>query len=231
MIRSRKIFYALAALAAHASAIFAGAQTPPNPQQLQGVPALSGAAPQQVGQQQKKREVKIPEIEGPTQKLEAGFWEENWPYVIAGAAALAVIIGVALKPRRRNPPTPFETAMSRLASAPKIFDSAGGKKYADEVSQIVRDYLEAERNLPAPERTTEEFLAIAADSKIFDSAQRQRLAEILKLADLAKFAAFGFQENERDSILKNAEEFVKSDDELIRSEKKAKKNEREQIAK
>lgn len=159
-----------------------------------------------------KEKASLPEIEAPTLPLESDFWEKHLlTCIISSTVALVLLLIAILHRRKKTPPCPYEIAQRRLLASESIFEEHGVKKYAEEVSQLVRDYIEARHGIPAPERTTEEFLAIAASSEIFDALQSERLSQVLKLADMAKFAALAFNEAERKTLLKNAGDFVECD--------------------
>ena len=74
--------------------------------------------------------------------------------------------------------------------------------------------------MPAPERTTEEFLKIASNSENLDEDSKKQIAELLTLADLAKVAGaeFGSEGRAKMSIL--ALNFVESQDAKINAAKK-----------
>ncbi len=57
-----------------------------------------------------------------------------------------------------------------------------------ELSDIVRDYLEARFLVPAAERTTPEFISMVGGGAWLTPGQRDRLGEFLLAADLVKFA-------------------------------------------
>lgn len=193
----------------------------------------SQGAQQQEAQEIIKENATLPEIEKPTPPLSADFWEEHFFIILISTLAALLLVGfIILRPRKRHIPSPYEIARERLALAGKIFEEFGEKKYAEEVSQLVRDYIEAKHKLPAPERTTEEFLSMLAHSENFDEAQKEKLSQILKLADMAKFAAHAFNESERAAILKNADEFIESDNaKLLENEKNEKKTAKSEIDK
>ena len=129
---------------------------------------------------------------------------------------MVAVVLLLLRKRHVKPKTPYEVAKLRFENAPKIYGDFGPKAYAEEVSQIVRDYIDAVYQIPAPERTTEEFLAIAGQSEHFDGEAKADLEKILKLADIAKFARHAFSETEKDQILQSAEKFVEADEQKRR---------------
>lgn len=189
-------------------------------------PILQGGqanAEEQKKIQQQKLEAKRKALEGlfgqirpATGKMGPSFLESNLYWLIGGIVAVAAIILLLLRKRHIKPKTPYEVAKLRFENAPKIYGDFGPKAYAGEVSQIVRDYIDAVYQIPAPERTTEEFLAIAGQSEHFDGEAKADLEKILKLADIAKFARHAFSETEKDQILQSAEKFVEADEQKRR---------------
>ena len=189
---------------------------------LQGGTAQAGAEEQKKIQQQ-KLEAKRKALEGlfgqirpATGKMGPSFLESNLYWLIGGIVAVVTIVLLLLRKRHIKPKTPYEVAKLRFGNAPKIYGDFGPKAYAEEVSQIVRDYIDAVYQIPAPERTTEEFLSIAGQSEHFDGEAKADLEKILKLADIAKFARHAFSETEKDQILQSAEKFVEADEQKRR---------------
>lgn len=196
-------------------------QSPQMPQA--GVPA--GA---QVPDAEKQPEQKnpnssmFPDLDGIEGKIYANFFEKYWIWILSASLLLAAIIYFILRPRRKPAPTPFEIAVASLAKASAESDILTAKQYAADISQSVRNYIEAQHNIPAPEQTTEEFLRLAAHSLVFDQVQRLQLTKVLKLADMAKFAQHSFQQDERRELLGEASEFIQNDHKKIELLKKIK---------
>lgn len=214
------------AISALLAAALAPAQTPQIPPAQPPAPQMAPAqAPQarpSAEDLQKRRQAQIDarkerlkEIFGqtrpPTAKIGETFWEKYWPYAL-GAAVVGALAALALARRgRAKIRPPYETAMDRFQTLKAIGAKISAKEYAQEVSQIVRDYIEAVHNIPAPERTTEEFLQIAAACDVFDAEAKESLAKILTLADIAKFARHAFSDAERAEIFEVSAAFVSGD--------------------
>jgi len=64
------------------------------------------------------------------------------------------------------------------------------KEFHEQISDILRHYIEHRFNLRAPERTTEEFLIELATAEVLDAADKADLGEFLKHCDLVKFAKY-----------------------------------------
>jgi len=92
------------------------------------------------------------------------------------------------------------------------------KEFYEQVSDILRHYIEHRFNLRAPERTTEEFLIELATAKILGATDRADLGEFLRLSDLVKFAKHNpttEQIQETFDLVKNFIEKTKSDEKKI----------------
>ena len=72
-------------------------------------------------------------------------------------------------------------------------------------------YIEARHSIPAPVKTTQEFLKIASESAAFDRVQRETLAGILNSSDMAKFARDSFSGERRAELAALARRFLDSD--------------------
>ncbi len=62
------------------------------------------------------------------------------------------------------------------------------KEFYEQISNILRHYIELRFSLKATERTTEEFLIELATTEVLGVADKADLGEFLKLSDLVKFA-------------------------------------------
>ena len=162
----------------------------------------------------------FPPIEGATDKIGASLWRN---YLYAGAALLILAaVALAFVLRRRKVPEipPYEKAVARIKLAEERAADTDAKTFAADVSQAVRDYIEAVHDIPAPERTTEEFLKILAFSDSFDDESRDRLREILTLSDMAKFARQSFRDGEKSALAKSAFAFVDGDNARLNAPEK-----------
>ncbi|MFC1677418.1 hypothetical protein ACFL3G_10210 [Planctomycetota bacterium] len=92
------------------------------------------------------------------------------------------------------------------------------KEFYEEISNILRHYIEHRFNLRAPERTTEEFLIELATADILGTDDKTDLGEFLKLSDLVKFAKHSpttEQIQKTFDLVKNLIEKTKSDEKKI----------------
>jgi hypothetical protein len=109
------------------------------------------------------------------------------------ASAFAVKRWLVRREERRRAPPPKPAHEAALAALGKIrestlLDEGRVAEFTDMVSDVLRRYLEARFALPAPERTTEEFLEELVRSPALDRTKKEFLAKYLAQCDLVKFA-------------------------------------------
>jgi hypothetical protein len=125
---------------------------------------------------------------------------DNWYWVAGPLAIIALIIGVILYLRKRPKPAPVVKvvesaipphiiAINKLKELRdrKLWQHDQVKEYYVELSDIVREYLEKRYIIKTHEKTTDEILAGLRHIDI-SNENRNKLKQILTLADLAKFA-------------------------------------------
>lgn len=149
----------------------------------------------------------FPEIDESFGKIGLTFWQANWQWFAIGAvvAVAAFVAGFYLRPKPKQP-TPYQKAMQKLGKLGET--ELEDEPFANELSAIVREFIEAQYNLPAPERTTQEFLKIASASEKISPKVRDKLAQLLQAFDMAKFAKGSFSNSEKSEVLTSANEFV-----------------------
>ena len=218
--KARTLLFGAALLLSTAPALPAQT-TAPSPSQN----AANTQTTAQTPRNEKKFAHLFPDTQPAEGKIPTGFFEAHWPWILGGMAAASAAAALLLRPKKKRAKTPYEIAMASLDGGRLAAESA--KAYADAVSGTLRAYLEAAHNLPAMERTTKEFLEIAAHSDIFDTPLRERLAEVLRLSDAAKFSKYDFADGEKASLLASAREFIEADNlrtQAAKEEKKKQKN-------
>jgi hypothetical protein len=144
----------------------------------------------------------------------------GWALMVAFTVAAHIVIGAfALRRilRRREElrlhpplPPPHETALAELARIREsgLLDEGRTAEYTDRVSDVLRRYLEERFAIPAPERTTEEFLDEVARAPVLDRERKRFLADYLAQCDLAKFAAAEPGRRELDELFSSSVKFV-----------------------
>ena len=83
---------------------------------------------------------------------------------------------------------PYERALSELAAARRLLETGQDTKFIIHVSDCLRKYLEGQFDVPAPERTTEEFLAEISQHTLLAGNLAKAMQKFLQLCDLVKFA-------------------------------------------
>jgi hypothetical protein len=143
-----------------------------------------------------------------------------WIGLLLLVIALAVLIYVYLKRKKQIKPLvptrlkatipPFEAAIEALESLrlKKLWQAGRVKEYYSEMTEIVREYIELRFPVRALEMTTEEIHAALRQTDINGSA-REKLHQVLVLADLVKFAKEQPLPLENDLSLNQCMDFVR----------------------
>lgn len=85
--------------------------------------------------------------------------------------------------------TPTEEAIKKLNGLQKkLNEEKNFKEFMIHLCDIVRDYIEKEYRVKAPEKTTQEFLSTIRKEPIFNKELQERLSGFLIKADQVKFA-------------------------------------------
>lgn len=153
-----------------------------------------------------------------------------WGGVLAGLIVLGTIALLVLRRKRRNapetpagppPPPPGVWARTQLERLAREQERFTDKLFVAEVSDVVRGYLERALRLPAPERTTEEFLDEIREHDAFSPEMRVEMGAFLAQCDLVKFANQGLATDQRPGFLTRAEQFVETTETTIAQPKEA----------
>jgi hypothetical protein len=120
-----------------------------------------------------------------------------WFAMAGGLAVVGLISGGIYWYHRRPPGIALETVISAHELALQALEqlSAGDflekgeiKQFYQQVSEILRYYLENRFGLHAPEQTTDEFLFILTTNDALEPRHKRLLRNVLKHCDLVKFA-------------------------------------------
>ncbi|MFI5162998.1 MAG: hypothetical protein ACHQHN_17080 [Sphingobacteriales bacterium] len=146
---------------------------------------------------------------------------DNWYWIVIPCAVMGLIIGTLLYLRKRPKAEPVVQtikqttnpdiiALSNLTELKekKLWQQGQVKEYHIELSDIIREYLEKRYRIKTHEKTTDE---IFADLKYRDIADenRNKLRQMLVLADLVKFAKEKPLPVDNEQTINNAIDFVK----------------------
>jgi len=146
------------------------------------------------------------------------FWEEHGLQIMLGSVGAILLIAGTLSLVLRKKPavvlTAYQRALQELEIAKNLHAAGEDKKFAISASDAVRRYLENAYRMPAPERTTEEFLQEAARHTWLQGELTVLLKRFLEFCDLAKFAGQQFGEEERGKLLASARAFLDAAEKL-----------------
>jgi hypothetical protein len=152
-----------------------------------------------------------------------------WIGLLLLIAALAAAIYYFMKRRKQVKPAvstrlnaaipPYEAAIEALENLRhrKLWQSGRIKEYYSEMTEIVREYIELRFPVRAMEMTTGEIYSALKQTEV-NSGAREKLNQVLILADLVKFAKEQPLPLENDLSLNQCMEFVKETKPLRQSE-------------
>ncbi|MBK9177605.1 MAG: hypothetical protein IPM46_14985 [Flavobacteriales bacterium] len=184
------------------------AETNPLLLRVQGVPIDSSGAP---------RPLK-PLIEAPFSPL---WWAREHAAWLAGAAAIIALAALVLFLRKRKPTKAPEAApvillplheqvLAQLQALERerLWQLGEHKAYQSRLTDILRGYIEERYHVPALERTTDELLHELRVSQM-GSEHQMLLANMLRAADLVKFAKAVPTSLENEQMMTSAIRFVR----------------------
>ncbi len=146
--------------------------------------------------------------------------QEHWQLITGALVAVAIITALFIflyrRSRRPKPPVPEEPkapahviaflALEALKQK-KLWQQERTKEYYTELTEIIRSYVEARYDVPAMEQTTDELLTALRLSSMPSGAQQQ-LGQILRLADMVKFAKWVALPTENEQVMASAIQLV-----------------------
>jgi hypothetical protein len=144
---------------------------------------------------EQRAELVIEDIEGVVRmsKRKSYFW--LWMLGVIVVITSSIVVWMYLRKKKKAElirifKPAHEIAYERLrALVKKDLVKAGRiKEFYEQISDILRHYIEHRFNLRAPERTTEEFLIELATAEVLGASDKEDLGEFLRHCDLVKFA-------------------------------------------
>lgn len=143
---------------------------------------------------------------------------DYWLYLVIGAVAVLLIIGLIWYFRKKpvKAPvvtgpveSPYDLAMRQLQllKGEKLWEQGDIKQYYTRLTDILRNYFEHQFGIAALEQTSAELLQNIKPVTILNQ-QRDKLQTILIIADLAKFAKMQPTPQEHEDCLTKATEIV-----------------------
>jgi len=146
-------------------------------------------------------------------------WEDYISYLVVFGLFVLAVEGYYLYKKRQAkkeaPPPPVvirpahEIALDALGKLKeeKLWQQGQVKEYQSRLTYIIREYLENRYEVPALESTTDEIQR-SLKQVDFDSSWKDKLSNILQVADLVKFAKAKPPADFHDQVWKEAEDFV-----------------------
>ncbi|HDZ69097.1 MAG TPA: hypothetical protein ENH43_01605 [Phycisphaerales bacterium] len=172
-----------------------------------------------------RAELKISDIEGVVDVPDKPSYWWLWALGAAGIVTAGIAGGLYLRQKRRAElirifRPAHEIAYEHLQALVKedLVKKGKIKEFYEQISNILRHYIEYRFNLRAPEKTTEEFLIVLATTELLDADDKQDLEEFLKHCDLVKFAKHNpatEQIQKTFDLVKNFIEKTKSEEKTI----------------
>lgn len=104
--------------------------------------------------------------------------------------------------------TPYDQALKDLKNTRFLMDAGQDKAFSIAVSNVLRNYLEGQFAMPAPERTTEEFLTEISGHDLIKESLEELLSGFLRLCDLVKFADQPLGSGQMKELYDKAENFI-----------------------
>ncbi|SMD02976.1 BatD family protein [Pedobacter africanus] len=148
---------------------------------------------------------------------------DNWKWVLGVLLGILLIAGLLYHfiKKRKNRPVPVAVPvpalpldklvldkLNRLKNK-KLWEQGQVKAYHSELTDIIRDYLEKRYGIKALEQTSEEIFSGLRHLTIAEQ-DRNRLRQMLLLADLVKFAKENPLPSDNEQSMENAMNFVKN---------------------
>lgn len=159
-------------------------------------------------------------------------FQEIWPWLVLGLLGLFLMLGITyfIKKRKKSQPIiqirkkpvlpPHQIALSALENLKrkKLWQSGKIKSYHTELTDIVRRYIENRFDIQAIEMVTYEIL-VAMQRTVATDEAKEKLKEMLELADLVKFAKEKPLPDDEEKSMKQAINFINDTIHLIEEAK------------
>jgi hypothetical protein len=135
--------------------------------------------------------------------------------IFCAVAGVLLVIGLTtwlIKLWRNRPIAdvrPRQRALDRLARIQSEIDKLSPYQFSIRVSDILRQYVTEQYQLPVTRQTSVEFLNALAASSPFSSDERSLLSDFLNRCDLIKFARYDATLEDSRLLLEEADRFVK----------------------
>lgn len=144
-----------------------------------------------------------------------------WMYILGGLAVIGVIALIIWYLKTREKPIfeqiiqkpqipPHVIALEKLTELQKkkLWQSGDLKGYYSSLTTIIREYIELRYNILALEQTTSEILSDLSQKQEIANELKEKLKELLQLADLVKFAKMKTLAEENEKLFAYAKSFI-----------------------
>ncbi len=159
-------------------------------------------------------------------------FQEVWPWLVLGLLGMSLILGIIyfIRKRKKSEPIiqirkkplvpPHQIALDALENLKrkKLWQSGKIKSYHTELTDIVRRYIENRFDIQAIEMVTYEIL-VAMQRTVATDEAKEKLKEMLELADLVKFAKEKPLPDDEEKSMKQAINFINDTIHLIEETK------------
>ena len=134
------------------------------------------------------------------------FW---WSLGGMGTASIAAA-AIAMVARRQTWLTPVQWATRELDSiqSSAVTQSKYSESISQELSTVLRDFLELQFEISAPVQTTKELLSEVDHRKILQPELTQRYSKLFAVADEAKFAGLSLTESQLSRMIDEARSII-----------------------
>src|SRR5215471_2915563 len=135
--------------------------------------------------------------------------------IFCAVAGVLLLVGLTtwLVKRWRNRPLPIvsprQRALERLARIQSEIDKLSPYHFSIRVSDILRQYVTEQYQLPVTRQTSVEFLNALAAKSPFSSDEHSLLTDFLNRCDLIKFARYDATTEDSRLLLEEANRFVR----------------------
>lgn len=157
-----------------------------------------------------------------------------WMFILGGLALIGFIALIIWYLKTREKPIieqiiqkpqipPHVIALEKLTELQKkkLWQSGDLKGYYSSLTTIIREYIELRYNILALEQTTTEILSELSQKQEIAAELKEKLKELLQLADLVKFAKMKTLAEENEKLFAYAKSFI---EETKQNEKAAENN-------
>ncbi len=136
--------------------------------------------------------------------------------------------GAAIEPENLLPAHVTALRALEALAEKKLWESGQYKQFHTELSEILRRYIEERFKVAAMESTTDEIMQELVELTMSQRSSYNNLREVLKMADLVKFAKYEPLPDENQLVYMNSRLFVEQTKEVVVEDVESKEGEPQQ---